>query len=44
MIADRTLDLVTPMLHDYQYQSAVFEYLPVPEDGSLDMVIKPQKG
>lgn len=40
---DRTFDLVTPLIHDYQYQSAVFEYLPVPESGSLDEVIKPQK-
>ena len=43
VIMDRTLDLITPLIHDYQYQSAIFEYLPVPEDGTLDEVIKPQK-
>lgn len=43
MICDRTLDMITPLIHDYQYQSTVFDYLPVPEDGSLDKVIKPVK-
>jgi hypothetical protein len=43
VIMDRTFDLVTPFIHDYQYQSCIFEYLPVPEDGTLDEVIKPQK-
>lgn len=44
VIIDRTFDLITPLIHDYQYQSAVFEYLPIDdEDGKLDRVIKPQK-
>lgn len=28
------------MVHDYSYQSVVFDYLPIPNDGSLDEVIK----
>jgi syntaxin-binding protein 1 len=43
VILDRTFDLITPLIHDYQYQSAIFEYLPVTEDCTLDEVIKPQK-
>ena len=39
VILDRTFDLITPLIHDYQYQSTVFDYLPVPESGSLDEVI-----
>jgi hypothetical protein len=38
---DRTFDLITPMIHDYQYQSAAYDYLDIPEDGTLDNVIPP---
>lgn len=41
LIVDRSFDLITPLIHDYQYQSTVFDYLPVPENGSLDAIIKP---
>ena len=41
VILDRTFDMITPLIHDYQYQSTVFDYLPIPENGSLDNVIKP---
>lgn len=38
---DRTIDMVTPLVHDYLYQSTAFDYLDIPEDGSLDNVIPP---
>lgn len=43
VILDRTFDLITPMMHDYSYESTIFDYLPIPENGSLDNVIKPQR-
>ena len=42
MILDRTFDMVTPFLHDYDYQSTVFDFLDLPPDGTLDSVIPPQ--
>ena len=43
VIMDRTFDLVTPLIHDYSYEATVFDYLEIPEDGSLDKVIPPEK-
>ena len=43
MLLDRSFDMVTPLIHDYQYQSTVFDYLPVPENGSLESVIKGER-
>ena len=41
VVMDRTFDMLTPLTHTYEYQTCVFDYLDVPEDGSLDSVIPP---
>mmetsp|Transcript_22920 Transcript_22920/g.22225 ORF Transcript_22920/g.22225 Transcript_22920/m.22225 type:complete len:93 (-) Transcript_22920:363-641(-) len=43
VILDRTFDMVSPLVHDYTYQSALFDYLEVPEDGSLEAILPREK-
>ena len=43
VVMDRTFDLVSPLVHDYNYQSVVFDYLDIPEDGNLEKIIPKQK-
>lgn len=42
LIVDRTIDLVTPLIHDYTYQSTVYDYLDILDNGSVERVIPPQ--
>jgi syntaxin-binding protein 1 len=41
LVVDRTFDMVSPLLHDYHYQSMVYDYLEIPENGSLSQVLPP---
>ncbi len=43
LIVDRTFDMVSPLIHDYHYQSMVYDYLDIGENGSLNHVLPPQK-
>ena len=43
VLMDRTFDLATPLIHDYTYESTVYDYLEVSEDGSLEKVLPPQQ-
>lgn len=39
LILDRTFDLVSPLVHDYYYQSVLFDFLKVPEDCCIDEIL-----
>eukprot|EP00347_Sterkiella_histriomuscorum_P013160 403365781 len=44
LILDRTFDLISPLVHDYHYQSVIYDYLKVPENGTLDKIIPKEQG
>lgn len=43
LILDRTFDMISPLVHDYNYQSVAYDFLDIPEDGCLDKILPPEQ-
>lgn len=36
--------MISPLVNDYHYQSVIYDYLKVPEDGVLESILPKEKG